>query len=253
MDFSAFSTPGRYRVLVEGIGTSYPFPIAREVWGDAFKVSMAGLLHHRSGIELGPPFTEYKRPRTMHPADGFKVFQLNITRLDGEADKVNADLQKGTEGRKLEPDAWGGYMDAGDWDRRSQHLSVTYDLLELFELFPAHFKNVKLALPPSEARNTLPDILDEARWNLDFYKRLQLPDGGVRGGVEQTAHPSPRRGKLAGVAGRGRLRSRRGHQRRLRRECREDGALAGAAGCQALSGISRLGSQSVGVGREERP
>ncbi len=191
MDFSAFNTPGRYRVWVEGIGSSYPFEIARGVWDDAFKVSMMGLLHHRSGIELGPPFTDYKRPRPMHPADGFKVYQLNITRLTGEADKVNADLKTGTEGRKLEPNAWGGYMDAGDWDRRSQHLSVTYDLLELFELFPDHFKKVKLALPPDEAKNTLPDVLDEARWNLDFYKRLQLPDGGVRGGVEQTAHPSP--------------------------------------------------------------
>jgi endoglucanase len=191
MDFSEFSTPGRYRVWVEGIGSSYPFEIARDVWSQAFKVSMVGLLHHRSGIELGPPFTEYKRPRTMHPQDGFKVFQLNITRLAGEADKVKDDLKTGTEGRKMEPNAWGGYMDAGDWDRRSQHLSITYDLLELFELFPAHFKNVRLALPPNEANNALPDILDEARWNLDFYKRLQLPDGGVRGGIEQTAHPRP--------------------------------------------------------------
>ena len=191
MDFSPFTRPGRYRVWVEGIGSSYPFEIARGVWGEAFKVSMMGLLHHRSGIELGPPFTEYKRPRTMHPEDGFKVLQLNITRLAGESDKVKADFKTGTEGRKLEPNAWGGYMDAGDWDRRSQHLSITYDLLELFELFPAHFKKVKLALPPDEADNRLPDILDEARWNLDFYKRLQLPDGGVRGGVEQTAHPRP--------------------------------------------------------------
>ena len=191
LDFSAFRTPGRYRVSVDGIGSSFPFRIARNVWSEAFQVSMMGLLHHRSGIELGPPFTEYKRPRPMHPADGFKVYQLNITRLTGEADKVNADLKTGTENRKLEPNAWGGYMDAGDWDRRSQHLSVTYDLLELFELFPAHFRAVKLALPPAEANNALPDILDEARWNLDFYKRLQLEDGGVRGGVEQTAHPRP--------------------------------------------------------------
>jgi len=191
MDFSQFNTAGRYRVWVEGIGSSYPFAIGRDVWSEAFKVSMLGLLHHRSGIELGPPFTDYKRPRPMHPADGFKVLQLNITRLAGEADKVKADLKTGTAGRKLEPNAWGGYMDAGDWDRRSQHLSISYDLLELFELFPAHFKQVKLALPPHEAQNNLPDIVDEARWNLDFYGRLQLPDGGVRGGVEQTAHPRP--------------------------------------------------------------
>jgi hypothetical protein len=31
LDFSAFNTPGRYRVWVEGIGSSYSFPIARGV------------------------------------------------------------------------------------------------------------------------------------------------------------------------------------------------------------------------------
>ena len=32
--------------------------------------------------------------------------------------------------------AWGGYMDAGDWDRRVQHLKASLLLLELAELFP---------------------------------------------------------------------------------------------------------------------
>ncbi len=39
----------------------------------------------------------------------------------------------------LDPDAWGGYMDAGDWDRRSGHLRVGYLLMELLDLFPDYF------------------------------------------------------------------------------------------------------------------
>lgn len=40
-----------------------------------------------------------------------------------------------------------------------------------------------------ESGNGIPDILNEACWNIDFYRRLQLPDGGIRGGIEQEEHP----------------------------------------------------------------
>ncbi|MFQ3671489.1 MAG: cellulase N-terminal Ig-like domain-containing protein, partial [Verrucomicrobiia bacterium] len=69
MDFSALTRPGRYRVVVDGIGTSYPFVIGEDAWKEAFKVSMRGMLHHRSGIALGPPHTDYIRPRGFHPDD----------------------------------------------------------------------------------------------------------------------------------------------------------------------------------------
>ncbi|HUT35206.1 MAG TPA: glycoside hydrolase family 9 protein [Planctomycetota bacterium] len=195
LDFGPFSKPGRYRVCVEGVGCSYPFEIARDAWERAFRTSMMGLLHHRSGIELGPPFTDYRRPRNMHPADGFRVVPMDRTMLDGEI-KAVLDSVRGLVGKRAAdctfvPEAWGGYMDAGDWDRRSLHLSVTYLLLELYELFPDYFATVRLSLPPDERANALPDILDEALWDLSFYRRLQLPDGGVRGGIESTAHPRP--------------------------------------------------------------
>jgi endoglucanase len=195
LDFSSFSTPGEYRVHVPGIGVSYPVRIAREgTWGQAFKTSMHGLLAHRAGITLGAPFTTYERPRNMHP-DDVPIFRLVLTRLDGEADAVRRalgeQLGKNHDPSKLRrhEQAWGGYMDAGDFDRRSQHLQPTYRHVELFVLFPAYFEQFKLALPPEEANNAIPDLLDEALFNLAFYRRLQEPDGGVGGGVESTEHP----------------------------------------------------------------
>ena len=195
LDFSDFATPGTYRVLVPDVGVSYPVRIADDVWLRAFEISMHGLLCHRSGIALGPPVTNYRRPRPFHPADGTKVFRLDRTMLDGESDVVNESLGRllGTEldasTLARNDQAWGGYMDAGDWDRRSPHLRISYMQLELLELFPAYFQQVKLALPAKEADNRLPDMLDEALWNIDFYRRLQDGDGGVSGGVESTAHP----------------------------------------------------------------
>ncbi|QDT36649.1 glycoside hydrolase family 9 protein [Stratiformator vulcanicus] len=197
LDFSDYMQPGTYRVHVPGVGVSYSFRIGSDSWEKAFKVSMHGFLSHRSGISLGPPFTDYVRPRPMHPDDGFVVFKTDTTIWDGEADVIERSLKKllgpelDTSRLQRHPHAWGGYMDAGDWDRRSQHLIPSFRHLELYEIFPDEMAELKLALPPAESNNDTPDILDEALWNIDFFRRLQDPDGGVRGGVESTAHPSP--------------------------------------------------------------
>jgi endoglucanase len=88
---------------------------------------------------------------------------------------------------RVVPDAWGGYMDAGDWDRRIQHLIATRYLIELAELFPDYFGRLSLNIP--ESSNTLPDVVDEALFNLDCYRRMQTAEGGIRGGIESAEHP----------------------------------------------------------------
>ena len=35
----------------------------------------------------------------------------------------------------------------------------------------------------------LPDIINEALWGIDFFKRMQMPDGAIRGGIESESHP----------------------------------------------------------------
>lgn len=189
LDFSGFHDSGTYRILIPEIGVSYPFPIAEDTWLKAFSTSMMGILHHRSGIELGPPFTDYIRPLNFHPSMGLNAMQIDRTTVSGESDAVREAFERlGTDLPSV-PEAWGGYMDAGDWDRRSVHLDTTYLHLELFELYPEYFTSVQLSLPPEEVENDIPDLLDEALWNIEFYQRLMTPDGGVRGGIESTGHP----------------------------------------------------------------
>jgi len=194
VDFSDFRRPGAYRVCVEGTGCSYPFEIARDGWLKAFRVSMKGHYHHRSGIELGPPFSDYRRPRTFHPADGVKVYQSTCSLMYSEnglnvlgTERNNFDCLVAGRTDQVVDDAWGGYMDAGDWDRRIQHLEATRLHLELVDLFPEYFKQVPLNIP--ESGNGLPDVVNESLFNLDHYRRLQTPDGGIRGGVESSEHP----------------------------------------------------------------
>ncbi len=184
LDFSAFNTTGEYRVYVAGLGLSGPFRISADVWEKPFQAAMQGILTQRQGIALGPPACAYTRDRPFHPDDGVEFYQMTMPQQAG---------QEGARGKHLTELAmagplrrvtgvWGGYQDAGDWDTIGHHLSATYDLLGLYDLNPAAFARMKLSLPAEEMNNALPDMLDEALWQMPLWRRLQLPDGGVRGG-----------------------------------------------------------------------
>ncbi len=196
MDFSQCKGPGVYRVCVEGVGCSYPFPIREDVWRSAFTISARGFYHQRSGIALGPPFTTFQRRRCFVQADGLVVWQSSCP-LMFSANGINAlgtdqdnfgNLVSGKTNEQVS-DAWGGYMDAGDWDRRIQHLIVTRYLVDLADLFPEYFASVSLNIPESPAEYPLPDIVDEGLFNLDCYRRMQTLEGGIRGGIESAEHP----------------------------------------------------------------
>jgi endoglucanase len=194
LDFGELTEEGRYRVCVDAVGCGYPFEIGPNTWLNAFKVNMKGFYHIRSGIELGLPFTTFRRPRGYHPGEGFKVIDSSTTLMDSgdglnclgtDTDNFGNLIAGRTE--KLANNAWGGYQDAGDWDRRVFHLRCSRLHLELLSLFPRFFASLDLGIP--ESGNSLPDLLDEALYNIDCYKRMQEVDGGIRGGIEAEAHP----------------------------------------------------------------
>ncbi len=196
LDFSSFNTPGRYRVSVDGIGCGYSFNIdENSTWEHAFEISMKGVFQHRSGIPMLPPYTDFVRPRSFNPIDGVKVYQSTCSLLNSGnglnamgTDRGNFPNLVAGKTNVLVPEAWGGTMDAGDWDRRINHVYTPRLYLELMELNPEYFKNICLNIP--ESGNDLPDLVDEALYGLDIYRRMQMPDGGIRGGVESSEHPN---------------------------------------------------------------
>ena len=195
MDFSAFAQEGTFRVMVPELGCSFPFTIDREkTWLSGFRANMNALYCQRSGIPAGKPYSEFERPRCYHPDDGKVVYQSRCSLFESgnglncygtDANNFENLVRKQTD--EVVENAWGGYFDACDWDRRIQHLKASRLTMELFLMFPAYFSAVQLPIP--ESGNSIPDILNEAMYNIDFYKRLQLPDGGIRGGIEQEEHP----------------------------------------------------------------
>jgi endoglucanase len=181
---TTFKTPGEYRVFVPGPGVSGPLRIAADVWEQPFKAAMQGILAQRQGIDLGPPACAYARKRPFHPDDGVEFYQMTMPEQGGAEGARGKHLIELAKSGPLErvTGIWGGYQDAGDWDTVGGHLSATYDLLGLYDLNPAAFARMKLSLPTAEMKNDLPGILDEALWQMPLWRRLQLPDGGVRGG-----------------------------------------------------------------------
>jgi len=66
-DFSAFDEVGEYRLLVEGIGGSFPFEISCDAYAEPFEYTMHGLFVNRSGIALEPPYVDVARPAPHNP------------------------------------------------------------------------------------------------------------------------------------------------------------------------------------------
>jgi len=190
LDFSAFATPGDYLVHVPGLGVSYPLRLATNAWEVPFKAAMQGILAQRQGIDLGPPAIDFIRKRAFHPDDGVRFYQMTGTVAAGQeagegghAGRGGDLIEQAKKGKLTRTTIVpGAYQDAGDWDTQGHHLSATYDLLGLYLLNPEAVKRTTLRLPAAEMANAIPDIIDEAMWQMPTFRSLQLENGSVRGG-----------------------------------------------------------------------
>lgn len=185
-DFSLFKTPGIYKLVVENIGSSYPFRIENDIYRDVFYTTCRGLYHQRSGPAQTMPYTEWQKGIDHVPGvNNFKVYYSTARYIDINGEAFKELTAKATS--QLMPQAWGGWFDAGDWDRDFVHLITSNYLLFVYEFSPWKFSDNELNIP--ESNNGLPDIIDEAKWCIDLFRRLKGPTGGVCGGIEAEGHP----------------------------------------------------------------
>ncbi|MDR3414532.1 MAG: glycoside hydrolase family 9 protein [Formivibrio sp.] len=202
LDYSAWrgAPPGVYRIAIPNLGTSDPFTISDDIWYRAAKASMAGLYNQRSGMALDGRFG-YVRPECFTEASGVVVRQsrLPLAFIDGGGGFI--EFSRAAKPPwitdEVVPDAWGGYQDAGNWPRNIIHIKASYLLLDVYEQLSPPSRNAAFGTPASEEvlRHPLyqgkkfPDLLNEAIWNLDFFRRLQRSDGAVRGGIDSAGFP----------------------------------------------------------------
>ncbi len=197
LDFSSLTRPGNYRIHVPGHGVSFPFPVSRNIWDQSARLQMMGFYHQRSGMPLGPPASNWLRPRNFHPDDRYihdvdrSVYFDRDQYSEGQWQASNPfiRLQKSMLLDTNLPEAYGGWADAADYDRRVPHLRAVMAMLFLYEVNSGYFEKWSLPLPEAESSNNIPDILDEALWCTELFRRTQLENGEVIEGVESVAHP----------------------------------------------------------------
>jgi len=197
LDFSDFREPGRYVVVAEGMGCSHPFEVGDNAYFDAYRAAMRGVFLQRRGIVKD--LYEYAReyPRSHHPE--INAFVAGV--VEGEGSKIRDP--------KPVTGIWGWYADAGDWDGNPTHYAVPFSLLLSYDLRPQNFRDGDVGnrwkqRPEGawveEGGNGLPDVLDEGRWLIDFYRRARtelvrqgLGTGGVPRyvGRDAGAHTQP--------------------------------------------------------------
>jgi hypothetical protein len=182
LDFSSLEKVGMYSVVVPGVGRSLDFRIDSDVYREAFYLCARGIFHQRCGIEMKPPYAAYER-KPCHRSLGEEIRATIVDHGSEDQDKLVAENPAIKTGTKL--DVWGGYHDAADFDRLIGHIRIPAVLLTLYEMCPQAFTDGQLNIP--ESGNGLPDLVDEARWGVDFWLRMQDADGGVRGGAGPNA------------------------------------------------------------------
>ena len=177
VDFSSYTTPGTGYTLVADGETSYPFDISADLYDRLRSDALQFFYIQRSGIEIDGDLVgeEYARP----------AGHLGVAPNKGDTD---VPCQPGVCDYRL--DVRGGWYDAGDHGKYVVNGGIaTYQLLSAFERTKnaasgfggAELGDGTLRIP--ERDNGVPDILDEARWELEFLMRMQVPEGEPLAGM----------------------------------------------------------------------
>ena len=163
-DFSALREAGTYELDVPGLGRSYPFRIAARVHEEVARASLKAFYFQRASIALTAPYAGGHARPAGHPDTNVLV----------HASAASTGRPAGTA-----ISAPKGWYDAGDYNKYVVNSGIsTGTLLQLYEHFPAYAGALDLNIPESGV--VLPDLLEEALWNIRWMLAMQDPgDGGV--------------------------------------------------------------------------
>lgn len=174
-DFSELKTPGTYKIVGEKCGESYEFTIGNDVYDEAFDAAVRMLYLQRCGVGL----TEEYAGDFAHPVchDGGAVIYAELLVSGRAPDDSNGDVP--TKPIKIEGvDVSGGWHDAGDYGRYVvSGAKAAADVMLAYESYPEAFGD-NAGIP--ESGNGTPDILDEARYELEWLLKMQ---DSITGGV----------------------------------------------------------------------
>lgn len=169
VDFSEFQGTGQGLSLKVGDAASRPFDVGQNLYDRLPKDALAYFYHNRAGTPIGARFVgeRWARPIAHSPE--------RATCITGADSKGNV-----WPGCPYTLDVTGGWYDAGDHGKYVVNGGIAlWTLLNLHERQSAaglkRFADGSAAIP--ERANGVPDLLDEARWEMDFLLKMQVPEG----------------------------------------------------------------------------
>jgi endoglucanase len=185
VDLSALSTPGTYRLAIDGVGCSQDFQVGAGVYGDPFKVSVRGFFYMRLGQDNAANLTPPPRKPLYIPGNDPVTTKVYITTMQHFDSGWSAFSSSGGDpwdrpddwakyrksGNPTNDNAFGGHADAADKDRHIGHISIIYDMLLPFILTKGAIGDDDAGI--AESGNGIPDILDEARYEVDYWLRIR--------------------------------------------------------------------------------
>ncbi len=149
LDFSSFAKNGTYYLLANGI-KSPVFNISKKIYDGCADFLLQYMRQQRCGYN---PFLH----DSCHTRDGYVIYNPS-------ADSAHIDVT-------------GGWHDATDYlQYTSTSANAVYQMLLAYEMNPSAFGDHYKA-NGEPGRNGIPDILDEARWGLEWLVKMN-PDSG---------------------------------------------------------------------------
>ncbi|MFF3378909.1 glycoside hydrolase family 9 protein [Streptomyces sp. NPDC002680] len=175
IDFGAYRKRATGLTLVADGETSRPFDIDASAYDRLRLDSLKYYYTQRSGIEIRDDL----RPGYARPAG-----HVDVAPNQGDG---SVPCQPGVCDYTL--DVTGGWYDAGDHGKYVVNGGIsTWELLSTYErsLYARTGQRDALGdgtLGIPESGNKVPDVLDEARWELEFLLKMQVPDGQPLAGM----------------------------------------------------------------------
>ncbi len=163
-DFTLLQAPGSYVIELDGIGKSLPFSIDKDIYLNLSKASIKAFYFNRASMPITSEFGGIYARKAGHPDTSVIVLPSAASNGRPAGTKISTP---------------GGWYDAGDYNKYIVNSGITvFTLLSAYETYPEYFDTLSLNIP--ESNNNIPDILDEALWNIKWMMTMQDPfDGGV--------------------------------------------------------------------------
>ena len=156
VDFSELKTAGKYSIKVGGQVLRQDLVVKDNTFEDVLKAAAKWFYYQRASMALE---SQYAGKWSRAAGHTNSTVELHNSAGSGSIQSTK------------------GWYDAGDYGRYIVNSGITtYTLLSLYEHFPNYFKNLKWNIP---AEGSLPDLLAEIKWNLDWMLTMQANDGSV--------------------------------------------------------------------------